>query len=259
MAATVELSSRIVGTGPAILVLHGVFGSGDNWGTFVKPWQDRRTLHLVDLRNHGRSPHAKQMDYPTMAADVAAYIDRHGLGKVGVIGHSMGGKTGMQLAADFPDKVERLAVIDISPRAYTPHHQRYIEGMRALDLSTLESRAQAEERMAVYVRDAGVRQFLLKNLARDPDTGGFVLRLNLDVLAQFVQEVGNALPQEARIDCPLMFIGGGNSDYIGAQDEADILHRFPQAEVVSVPGAGHWVQVDQPQSLAVLLEGFFSL
>ena len=255
---TVPLSSRIVGQGPPILILHGVFGSGDNWGTFAKPWQDRRTLHLLDLRNHGRSPHADVMDYPSMAADVAAYIDAHDLGAVDMIGHSMGGKAGMYLASCYPEKVKRLAVIDIAPRAYAPHHEKYLAGLAALDLPTLQNRAQAEERMAAYVPDMGTRQFLLKTLVRD-EAGRFALRLNLPVLAASILNVGEALLDDARIVCPLLFIAGGNSGYISVRDENDIRNRFPQAQTTIIPDAGHWVQVEQPIALARVLEQFFGI
>ena len=255
---TVELAARVVGQGPPLVVLHGVFGSGDNWGTFVKPWQERCTLHLLDLRNHGRSPWAPALDYPHLAADVARYITDNALGPVALMGHSMGGKTALHVAAYHPQTVARLAVIDIAPRAYTPHHQAYLAGLRALDPPTLQNRAQAEERMARHVANVGIRQFLLKSLARTED-GGFTLRLNVDALEANIEQVGKALPADARIGQPLLFVRGALSDYISAQDEADISARFPQAQVATVAEAGHWVHVDNPAGLAAVLAPFFGL
>jgi len=258
MSTTVPLYAKVAGTGPALLVLHGVFGSGDNWATFVRPWLAQRTVHLLDLRNHGKSPHSLLFNYPTLAADVAAYIEMLGQGPVAVMGHSMGGKTALQLAASHPQLVERLAVIDIAPRAYGAHHQAYLGGYRALDLATLQNRAHADERMAAFVPQAILRQFLLKNLLRTDD-GTFALRLNLEALEASIENVGAPLPAKATITCPLLFVGGAASNYIGPDDEAEIGQRFSQAQVRMIPGAGHWIHVDQPAALAQALQPFFGI
>ena len=255
---TVPLFAKVAGQGPPLLVLHGVFGSGDNWATFVKPWLEQRTVHLLDLRNHGKSPHAPDTSYAALAADVAAYIQNLELGPVAVLGHSMGGKTTLQLAATYPSLVSRAAIVDIAPRGYRPHHQAYLDGYRALDVATLQSRAQAEERMAAFVPDASLRQFLLKNLGRNAD-GTFALRLNLEAVASGIENVGAALPENANITCPLLCVGGAASNYIRPEDEADIKRRFPQAQVRMIAGAGHWIHVDQPAALAQALQAFFGI
>lgn len=252
---TVELYSRVLGQGPPVVILHGVYGSGDNWNTFVKPLAETYSVHLVDLRNHGRSPHAEEFNYNVLAADVAHYMQSRNLGPSLVIGHSMGGKAAMWLAWQHPELVKALVVVDIAPRYYTPHHEQEIAGMRAVNPATLASRTEADERMAAHVPDPGVRQFLLKNLGRS-EAGGFEWKHNLEGIVANVAEVSVELPVEARIACPTLFVAGGNSRYISAEDEADIHRRFADARVVRVPGASHWVQVEKPAELLQIIQEF---
>ncbi len=252
---TVELYSRILGQGPPVVILHGVYGSGDNWNTFVKPLSETYSVHLVDLRNHGRSPHAEAFNYDMLAADVAHYMQSRSLGPSLVIGHSMGGKTAMWLALQHPELVKALVVVDIAPRAYPPHHEQEIAGMRAVQPATLASRAEADARMAAHVPEPGVRQFLLKNLGRT-EAGGFEWKHNLEGIASNVAEVGVELPAEARVACPTLFVAGGNSRYISEQDEADIQRRFVNARVARIEGAGHWVQVEKPAELLQIIQEF---
>jgi esterase len=245
----VKLYSRIVGTGPPLIILHGVFGSGDNWATFLRPLAERYTLHMLDLRNHGRSPHAAPMTYQAMAEDVAQYAQTHFDGNpAGIIGHSLGGKLALFLAWLMPSLVERVCVVDIAPREYKPHHQPQIAGMRAVDPPSLTTRHEAEERMSPHITEPDVRAFLLKNLART-ETGGFTWKLNLDLMAQSMEFVGEGLPSQAVVTQPLTFIRGGASRYISEEDIAYIELHFPQARIVTIPNAGHWIQVDQPDLL----------
>ena len=249
------LFSRIQGQGPHLIILHGVFGSGDNWGTFVRPLLASHTVHLLDQRNHGRSPHSTDATYPTLAQDVVDYMDGQGIASAAIVGHSMGGKVGLFTAWLHPSRVQRLAVIDIATRAYAPHHGAQIAGMRAVDPATLQSRAEADARMAVYINDAGVRQFLLKNLHRT-EGGSFTWRHNLEGLVTAQMQIGQGLPTDAQINSPLLFVRGATSNYITPEDEQDIARQFPQAVVATVPGAGHWVQVEQPSALLALLTPF---
>ena len=256
MPATVPLYARQVGQGPEdIVILHGVFGSGDNWGTFIKPWATQYKVHLVDLRNHGRSPHAIPISYELMAADVAQYITANCKASCHIIGHSMGGKTAMYLAWKFPQLVKSLAVIDIAPRQYPAHHQLYIQGMRSVDPPSLNSRAEAETRMAEFVKEPGVRQFLLKNLGRS-EAVLFEWKHNLEGIAANIDEVGVELPQEAKITCPLLFVRGTQSGYIQSEDEVEIKSRFPQAQIVAIDNAGHWIQVENPNDRMLELNRF---
>ena len=253
---TVALHARVLGTGFPIVVLHGVFGSGDNWGTFGKELAQHYQVHLLDLRNHGRSPHADAFDYAHMAADVVAYLDAQKIATCFLIGHSMGGKTAMWVAALAPGMIKKAMIVDIAPRGYPAHHSLYIAGMRAVHPATLSNRAEAETRMAAHVADAGIRSFLLKNLGRSAN-GGFEWKHNLDVIVRDIDYVGRSLPQEAQIAQPILFVSGGLSDYILPSDDKEILTRFPLGKVETIAGAGHWVQVDKPNELLQLALAFF--
>ena len=169
----------------------------------------------------------------------------------------MGGKVGMFLAWLYPDKVRKLAVIDIAPRSYPPHHEAELAGMSAVDPATLPDRTTADVRMAKFVSNPATRQFLLKNLHRTDD-GKFAWRHNVSGLAAAQESIGAALPPEATIDCPLLFVRGGSSSYITQADERDIRIRFAQVQIETVEGASHWVQVDKPAALQYIISRFFA-
>ena len=161
----VALHSRVLGEGGTpIVILHGLFGSSDNWQTIAKQLGEDYTIHLVDLRNHGRSPWASPHNYNALAEDVIHYIE-HKIGQeVVLLGHSMGGKTAMNLAGKRPDLIAKLVIVDISPKYFPPHHHQYFEGMRSIPLTELKSRSAADHYLLPHVASVGVRQFLLKNL-----------------------------------------------------------------------------------------------
>lgn len=237
---------NIEGGGQPLLVLHGVFGSSDNWLTTGKKMADAGyNVYLLDQRNHGRSPHYPAHHYAAMAEDLKAFIEEHQLSRPILIGHSMGGKTVMEYVSRYPDGADRLVVVDIAPRAYKPHHGKILEGLAAIPLGKLESRKEADEILSAYEPSLGVRQFLLKNLYTKDD-GSFGWRLNLPVITEYMPQVGDPVTSENPLEIRTLFIRGGESDYILDSDIDGIRAMFPNSEIVTIPGAGHWVQAEQP-------------
>jgi pimeloyl-ACP methyl ester carboxylesterase len=191
---SVVLERKIVGTGRPLVVLHGFLGMGDNWATHARSWADLGfEVHLVDQRNHGRSPHTASHSYSEMVEDAVAYAEAHfGQGPVAWLGHSMGGKVAMELAVRYPSWVERMVVVDIAPRAYPPHHQFILDAMRRLNLAELGSRTEADRALEVDLPDWGIRQFLLKNLEWN-DEKQLAWKCNLPVLEASMGEERDTL------------------------------------------------------------------
>ena len=252
-----KLNYKKIGeSGQAIVILHGVFGSLDNWATVSKAIADAGyVVYLVDQRNHGRSPHSDEFTYEAMAADLAEFIEDHKLEKPILVGHSMGGKTVMQYAETYPGTYDKLVIVDIGPKAYPPHHQQLIEGLNALPLSEIEDRQQADTLFSTYEPNVGVRQFLLKNLYRT-DAGTFAWRFNLPVLTELQANVGTEIPRLRQITEPTLFIRGALSRYLRDEDWEDILAMFPKAELVTIPKSGHWVHAEQPKAFVEALTNF---
>ena len=239
-----KLHSNILGEGTPLLILHGFLGMSDNWKTLGKEFADAGfQVHLIDQRNHGRSPHSEDFSYLLMAKDIKEYCDAHKLENCILLGHSMGGKTAMLAASLFPHIIEKLIVADIAPKYYAPHHQQILEGLQAVDRASLSSRGEAEDLLSQYVKEAGVRLFLLKNLYWK-SKGKLALRFNLDSLVQNVENVGEALPEDAFFSKPTLFLRGGNSNYITSEDIPLIKSHFPEAEVETIPNVGHWLHAE---------------
>ena len=239
------------GSGQPLIILHGLFGSGDNWTTFARNIVSHGfCVYMVDLRNHGRSGWDSEHNYKVMAADVMELIEAEQLQNVVVLGHSMGGKVTMQLAIDFPGSVEKIIVADIGPRYYEPHHQQILKGLQSLDFNKIKTRGEAEDQLALYIDDIGTRQFLLKNLYWKTDTE-LAIRFNLSVLNDKAEEVGKEIIASQPVTIPALFIAGEKSNYLHEEDNQLIKKLFPNSEIISIPGAGHWIHADQP---ALLME-----
>lgn len=238
-----------LGQGPPLVILHGVFGSGENWATVSKIFADHFTVWLPDQRNHGRSPHNPVHTYTAMADDLKKFAADHVPEPFFLIGHSMGGKVAMHVARLYPEILRKIVVVDIAPRRYEPHHQAIIAGLQAVPLETVGSRTEAAAHMAPFIPEEDVRQFLLKNLYRNEE-GRFSWRINLPVLARAVLEIGEELPPGPPIDVPVLFVKGGKSRYINDTDMAAIPARFPRSQVTVVEDAGHWVQAEKPAEFA---------
>jgi esterase len=235
--------------GEPLIVLHGLFGSSSNWGAHCKKFAEKYTVYGVDLRNHGESPHADEIDYQLMAADVKMLLGKLGIKQCYMVGHSMGGKVAMQLALTDPALISKLIVVDIAPVAYTNKadgHRKIMQGMEALDLSAIRNRADAEAQLQAFVEDEATRKFILTNLVRDPETG-FKWRLNLSAIHNNYDKLREKLQGETPYEKPVLFVKGALSNYIHRKHEDEILRLFPAAKVKIVMEAGHWVHSERPQ------------
>ena len=251
-----ELFYSEFGQGSPVVILHGLFGFSDNWQTIAKGLSENYLVVTPDLRNHGRSPHVPTHTYPEMAEDLRAFMEAHWMFGASVVGHSMGGKVAMQLALSHPDAVERLVVVDIAPGGAEDNHSSIFDALLRMDLSKMGSRKEAETYLAERISDAGTRQFLLKNITREDD-GRYTWKMNLPVLWEHYRDI-LAPVGGGMFDKPALFIRGSRSDYIKDSDFPLIKSLFPQAEVVTVQDAGHWVHADKPEELLNILKVFLN-
>ncbi|GJM28162.1 MAG: alpha/beta hydrolase [Cyclobacteriaceae bacterium] len=242
------LNHRILGQGPPLIILHGLFGSLDNWMTVARQLATEYTLYLVDLRNHGQSFHDDQFDYESMSRDIERLVNHLNLENYSILGHSMGGKVAMFHAADNPVKVNKLIVVDIGPKYYPVHHRTILDGLISLHPETTSSRSDADQNLKQYVEEEPVRQFLLKNLKRSQG-GYFKWKINLAVIDKQIENIGQALPESYIIRNETLFIKGGNSNYISESDIEQIRLQFPNSEITTIPSAGHWVHAQAPAEL----------
>jgi pimeloyl-ACP methyl ester carboxylesterase len=237
---------------PALIIVHGLYGSGRNWGVIAKRLSDTRRVITVDMRNHGTSPRAATQSYPDMAADLAEVIDAVG-GPVDLCGHSMGGKAAMVLALQHPAKLRRLIVADIAPVAYGHSQQQFIDAMRKVDLSSLTRRSEAAGQLAV----AGVEPALQSFFTQSLDVPNRAWRLNLDVLeAEMASIIGWPEEITGPFDGPTFFLTGGASDYVLPEHRPRIKALFPNARFAKLPGAGHWLHAEKPRDFEASVRAF---
>jgi esterase len=238
-----------------LVIAHGLFGSARNWGAVSKRLSEERPVIALDLRNHGESGWSDEHSYPALAADVAEAIEAEG-GRADVLGHSMGGKAAMVVALTCPDLVRRLVVADIAPVAYSHTQIGYVRAMRALDLSGVTRRSEADRRLAAAVSDRAVRAFLLQSLVFEG--GGATWRLNLPVLEAEMPEIMSFPALEARHAGPVLFLRGGASDYVRDAHLPRIHALFPSARVETLSGAGHWLHAEKPDAFAEAVAKFLN-
>ncbi|MEC4112875.1 alpha/beta fold hydrolase [Myroides pelagicus] len=253
------LYSNIEGEGGIpLIVMHGYFGTSDNWKTFGKQMVELGyEVHLLDLRNHGRSFHSEDWSYDYMVEDIIRYMDYHAMCDAIVLGHSMGGKVAMNLAVKYPSRVEKLIVADISPRAYDPHHQVIIEALQAVNFDEKPSRQEVDAVISSMISDAGTRMFLMKGLYwKEP--GQLAFRFNLDVFASHPEVVGEGLADGGVYEGKTLFIRGGKSNYIQESDFELIHEHFPQAVIETIPGVGHWLHAENPQMFYDIVHSFLN-
>lgn len=251
-----KLHFREYGGGASpLVILHGLFGSGDNWHTIARRLEGGRRIIAPDLRNHGNSPHSDDFSFPDMASDVAELLENLGIPRADLLGHSLGGKVGMELALSRPALVNRLIVVDIAPKQYAPHNADLKDAMLELDLSSIGSRRDAERQLASRVPNRTVQLFLLKNLVHEG--GGYRWRLNLDGIARSFSRTGTAIAAGRRFDGPALFLNGELSDYVDIEADRPLIEQlFPRAEIRTVKGATHWVHADQPEQVVAAIEQF---
>ena len=241
------LYHKIYGEGDPVVIIHGLFGMSDNWSTFAKKLAETHMVILVDVRNHGRSPHFDDFTYQNAAEDIVHLLQENWIYRASIIGHSMGGKIAVQIAADHPDMVEKLIVVDIVPVTYNGGHEKIISALKHVDLDNMKSRGQVEKILKGDLKDLGVVRFLLKNLSRKKE-GGFRWKMNLPVLEKAYLDILDQ-PYIDFVDIPTLFIKGDKSDYIKLEDKDILDNLFENYRLITIADAGHWIHVDQPEKL----------
>jgi esterase len=244
-----QLHHTELGAGEPLIVLHGLLGSHQNLLPACRKFAERFHVLALDQRNHGHSPHHDEMNYELMAADVVRFMDAHHIEAAHVLGHSMGGKTAMHLALHHPARVNKLVVADMSPRAYGPRFARLLKALRELPINEFKNRQEADQALAVKVPEGSLRQFLLKNLIPN-EQGGYRWRIHLESIATNYDHLRDAVHSALPFTEEALFVLGGNSDYVGEADKAEIHRLFPSAQFTSIAGAGHWVHAEKPAEFA---------
>lgn len=242
---------------PPLVIMHGLFGSGRNWQSTAKQLTDRFTVYSLDLRNHGLSAHADDMDYSLMAADVVEFLDEHGLNNATVLGHSMGGKVAMAFALSHPDRVQKLIIVDIAPIAYQHNFDDILQVLNSVPLADISSRKQADEYLAKKIDVLSLRQFLLQNLT-PISFGGYQWRVNLKSIENNMDAI-MGFPTEGlntTFTKPTLFINGGKSTYLSPKYQSAALALFPNGAIQTVANAGHWPHIESPAEFMEYLNQF---
>ncbi len=250
------LNHKIIGEGEPLIILHGLFGMLDNWQRFAKKISEQYKVILVDQRNHGKSFRSEEFTYELLAKDCIELLDHLNIRKAHILGHSMGGKTTMQIATSYPERVESFVVVDIAPKTYAGDHQFIFDSVLSIDLEEAKTRKEIDEQLSKSIMEMGVRLFLMKNLKRKKE-GGFEWKANFPILKNSYADImGHSL--SATSHSKGLFIRGGLSNYILSDDEAIIKHHFPNASMATIEGAGHWVHADKPEALLEVVVNFLS-
>lgn len=251
-----KLFYREYGQGQPMIILHGLMGSSDNWLPQAKMLGEHYHVWVVDQRNHGQSPHNTEFNYNVLSNDILDFIQEHGIEKPVIIGHSMGGKAAMNFALAHPDKLEKLIIVDIAPKAYDVRHDRIVEGLKAVPIDSVQSRQEANDALAPHISIEAVRQFLLKNLMRKPE-GGFGWRINLPVIDQSLEMISGGLVNDGVFEKKTLFIRGSKSDYILDDDREAMKKIFPNSTLVTME-TGHWVQAEKPEEFVQVVLSFLN-
>ena len=250
------LYSKIEGEGKPLLILHGFLGMSDNWKTLGAQFANEGfEVHLLDLRNHGRSFHADEFNYEVMVQDVLDYCKEHNLENINLLGHSMGGKVAMFLSVSNPNLVDKLIVADIGPKYYRPHHQEIFNGLNAIDFSQKPSRGEVELILKKYISENDTIQFLMKSLYWK-EAGQLDFRFNLKAFNVDYHAIGKPLVENDTFDQPTLFIRGGNSSYIREKDFDGIFRHFSKAIIETIPNTGHWLHAENPKLFFELVMQF---
>ncbi|MCX6258817.1 MAG: alpha/beta fold hydrolase [Bacteroidia bacterium] len=265
-----KLFHRKYGSGPPLIIAHGLYGSSDNWVTVARLLSSYFSVWLIDQRNHGNSPHSSEHNYGLLKNDLLEFMDEQNISSAVLIGHSMGGKTVMYFAKDNPERVSALIVVDILPTSYpagsinAKEHQLIISSMMTLRLDMVSDRRDAEQKLMEYIRDRRTLRFLLKNLARSKD-GRFSWKINLNAISDNMPELltgfdlGKFDAMNNIMGFPVLFVRGSKSAYIPVESYPVIRRIFPFAEIVTISGAGHWLHAEQPDLFVKNLLYFLSI
>jgi esterase len=263
-----KAGSTATGAGSPIIIIHGLYGSSDNWLSIGKELSRDYLVYLVDLRNHGNSPHTDRHTYPLMKLDLLEFVDRHDIEKAVIIGHSMGGKVAMAFAAEFPERIKSMAVIDIGPKSYhnltdyssqAIEHMNILSAMQNIDFSVAKTREDINTQLKAYIKSPRIRNFLMKNIRREKNNT-FSWKINIEVLLKELPAILERVVLSAKVisGFPVLFIKGENSDYILDEDIPGIKNFFPEAEFVTIPGAGHWLHAEKPELIIKTLREFLN-
>jgi esterase len=250
-----QLNFQRHGEGFPLIILHGLFGSLDNWQNIARNLGQSFQVFTVDLRNHGHSPHHDDFNYAIMIEDLREFMATQQLPRAHVMGHSMGGKTAMHFALRHPEQVEKLIVVDMAPRAYAPAHGPIFKALLALNLGSFRERSEIFDALAPAIPEIAMRQFLVKNVMRD-EAGTFRWKMNLLVLHRNYDELNYAIQPDRSFDGPVLFIKGEQSDYLAESDVALIHKLFPRTNMKTVAQAGHWVHAEAPEELGKMVCNF---
>jgi len=237
------LNYQQLGSGKDIILIHGLFGRLENLNMVAKALSENYRVTSVDVRNHGDSFHNELMDYPSMAKDIVVIMQHLAIESAIILGHSMGGKIAMELALTCPERVDKLIVADIAPVEYPPHHNQIIDGLKAIDLSSVKGRKDADKQLAHYVDNLSVRQFLLGNLTSK--NGQFVFKCDIENIDKNYPNIMRTYQGSNTYSGPTLFIKGANSDYILPEHRAEIVRLFPQSRARVIQGAGHWLHAEK--------------
>jgi esterase len=251
-----NLNFKKIGEGEPLVILHGLFGSLDNWLTLAKKLGENFEVFLVDARNHGKSPHNEEFNYDVMADDLYEFLMQHNIIDPIILGHSMGGKTAMQFAMNYPTKLTKLIVADIAPKAYPVHHKSIIDGMKSLNFKVLKTRKEADLKLSEHIHDISTRQFILKNLYWiAPEK--LAWRFNLNVIERDIEIIGEGLQNIHPFEKPTLFLRGVKSNYITEKDYQPIADIFTESSIKSMD-SGHWIHAEKPQEFLSILTAFLA-
>ncbi|MCW5907670.1 MAG: alpha/beta fold hydrolase [Chitinophagales bacterium] len=251
-----QLNYKQFGEGFPLIILHGLFGSLDNWQTIAKRLAENLRVFIIDQRNHGKSAHSKAFNYDLLAADLAAFMYEHQLPKAHIIGHSMGGKTAMKFALLHPENVDKLVVVDISPSAYDDKHHEVFNALFAAHVEQAQSRESVEKILREKLSDEATVLFLMKNLTRNENGTGFRWKFNVESLFENYAAISGAITSAKPFAGETLFIKGEHSNYINASNYSNINSLFPHHQLSEIKGAGHWVHADKPEEFVNEVKGF---
>lgn len=256
-----NLNYKQIGEGYPIIILHGLFGSLDNWISMAKKISKLNfEIFTVDLRNHGKSPHSNEFDYKSMSFDIYEFLNVHNIVNPVILGHSMGGKVAMQFALDFPDAIKKLVVVDVAPISYPVHHQYIIDALNSVNLNIVKTREEVKHILNKFIDDSRIIQFLLKNLYWE-GKNKLAWRFNLPVIAKNIETISkNIILNKANsFTNPVLFLKGANSDYIPKNSYSVIEKLFPNYKIITIKNAGHWIHADNPDDFFNSIKDFLIL
>lgn len=240
-----KLNFKVFGEGEPLVILHGLMGMLDNWQGPTKEYSKNFRTYILDARNHGRSGHSMDFNYQVMMEDLLEFVEAEQLDNFYLMGHSMGGKTAMKFAQNYPEYISKLIVADIGPKGYPLHHQAILSGLSSLNFANLKSRGEVDEVLKPHIPDMGTRAFLMKSIYWK-EKGVLDLRFNLEAIIENIVLIGEAV-QDRICERETLFIRGANSNYVLDKDWNEIRLGFPQAHLETIQGAGHWLHAEKPE------------